>query len=146
MTETRIKHISEIELADYLSRSLDEKKRDAASRHLAECPECLEKMVLSYDSVKEFQKNSMPGNRKGTFMKRINIYLILALVSFLLSFITPRYFLQFLVATIVLGAKWVVDSKTTRMLIMIQEAFKKGGEKEASRILKTLDSSQKTRF
>jgi hypothetical protein len=31
-----------------------------------------------------------------------------------------------------------VDAKSTRMLIMIHEAWRKGGEKEASRILNTL--------
>lgn len=75
-------------------------------------------------------------------MKKINLYLVLACAAFLLSFITPRYFIQSLVATLILGIKWVVDSKTTRMLIMIQEAWKKGGERDVSRIMHTLDTDR----
>jgi hypothetical protein len=141
MTETLIRHMSDTDIADYLSRSMDPGKREAAAGHLASCPECLEKMVFSYDSVKEFRKDGRPKNRKGHIMKRINIYLILAIISFSLSFMAPRYFLQLLVATLLLGAKWVVDSKTTRMLITIQEALKNGGEEEASQVLNRLGSN-----
>jgi hypothetical protein len=138
MTDQEIKHIRNTDIADYLSRSLEHGKRETITDHLSSCPECLDRMVLSSDSVKEFRKDERPNNRKGHIIKRINNYLALAIIAFSLSFITPRYFLQLLVATLLLGAKWVVDSKTTRMLIMIQEAFKNGGEKEASRVLERL--------
>ena len=75
-------------------------------------------------------------------MKKINIYLILAIAAFTLSFITGRYFLQLLVATLLLGAKWITDSKTTKMLVMIHEAWKKGGEHEASEVIKRFDSNK----
>lgn len=83
---------------------------------------------------------------KANIMKKINIYLVLAVMSFILSFVFPQYFLQFLTATLLLGIKWVADSKSTKMLVMIYEAWKKGGEKEASRILKSFDSNSKNRF
>lgn len=139
MAGTEPRHLSEIEIADYLSGAMKGGTRLDAAGHLASCDECLGRAVLARDSVEEFRKNGGSKNGRGGFMKRINIYLVLAVISFLLSFAVHRYFLQFLVATMLLGAKWVVDSKTTRMLIMIQEAFRNGGEKEASRIFERLN-------
>ncbi|MFA5255328.1 MAG: hypothetical protein WC419_01350, partial [Candidatus Omnitrophota bacterium] len=63
-----------------------------------------------------------------------------------LSFVFQRFFLQFLTATLLLGVKWITDAKSTKMLIMIYEAWKKGGEKEASRILSVLDREPKNRL
>ena len=79
-------------------------------------------------------------------MKKINIYLILAIISFILSFVFQHYFVQFLTATLLLGIKWISDAKSTKMLVMIYEAWKKGGEKEASRILSSLDKDPKNRL
>jgi hypothetical protein len=76
-------------------------------------------------------------------MGRINLYLILAIIFFVSSFAIPRFFLQFLVATLLLGAKWVTDSKSTKMLIMIHEAWKNGGEREASEVIRRFDCTKK---
>jgi hypothetical protein len=78
-------------------------------------------------------------------MKKINIYLVFAIMTFALSFLVPRYFAQFLVATLLLGVKWVADSKTTKMLVMIYEAWKDGREKDISRIFGPLEETRKTR-
>lgn len=128
-------HPEDTVLADYLAKKLKRTLRNEIASHLASCPECLEKAVRAYETVKEAGNSNTPKKRKGSFMRNINIYLLLALAAFLLSFIIPRYFLQFLTATMLLGAKWVVDSKATRTLIMVREALKKGDEKEASRVL-----------
>jgi hypothetical protein len=53
---------------------------------------------------------------------------------------------QFLTATLLLGIKWVADAKSTKMLVMIYEAWKNGGEKEASRILSSLEKGPKNRL
>ena len=79
-------------------------------------------------------------------MKKINPYLALAIVFFLFSFITPRFFIQSLVATLVFGIKWVADSRSAKMLVMIYDAWKNGGEKEASRILSSLGKDPKNRL
>lgn len=148
MAEVKTKtgfHPTDAELADFLSSSLSAKEaRALIEKHLSSCNECLAKAVSAYESVRLFRKG-MPAKRKGNFLKRLNIYLVLALLSFLFSFMVPRYFLQLLVATLVLGIKWVVDSKSAKMLIMIYEAWRKGGEKEASRILETIDREHKGR-
>lgn len=137
--ETKI-HSTEVEIAGYLSKTLSGEDRQRIENHMAACDECREKLVSAYESVRIFKKGKVP------IMKKINIYLILAIIAFALSFLFPQYFLQFLTATIILGIKWVVDSKSTKMLVMIYEAWKNGGEKEASRVLKNLDSDPKSRF
>lgn len=132
-------HPTEAEMADWLNNSLSGNEKENLVDHLATCRDCLEKAVSAYESVKLFKRKAKP-------MKKINLYLVLAVVSFLFSFTMPRYFIQFLVATLIFGIKWIVDSKSTKMLIMIYEAWKKGGEKEASRILETLGSEPKNRL
>jgi hypothetical protein len=148
MTKIEIKksaHPTEEELAAYLGDSLPKHERQGCVEHLASCADCLVKAVSAYETVKVFEKDR-PKKRKVNIMKKINIYMVLASISFVLSFLTPRYFLQLLVATLVLGTKWISDSKSTKMLVMIYEAWKRDGEKGASRILETLDKRTKNRF
>ncbi|MDD5437215.1 MAG: zf-HC2 domain-containing protein [Candidatus Omnitrophica bacterium] len=131
-------HPTDIMLADYLDNLLSDGERDRIEAHLAACNECRIKIVSAYESVKN--------KRKAKRMGRINLYLIFAIISFLLSFLAGRFFLQFLVATLLLGAKWVADSKSARMLVMIHEACKNGGEREASEVIKRLDSRSRIRI
>ena len=133
-------HPKEAELADYLSNTLAGEDRKRVEDHIACCNDCLDNAVSAYESVKTFKK------RKAGVMKKINVYLILAVISFGLSFVFRDYFVQFLTATLLLGIKWISDAKSTKMLVMIYEAWKKGGEKEASRILSALDKDPKNRL
>ena len=133
-------HPKEAELADYLSNTLTGEERKRIEDHIACCNDCLDSAVSAHESVKTFKK------RKDRVMKKINVYLVLAVISFILSFIFQGHFVQFLTATLLLGIKWVSDAKSTKMLVMIYEAWKKGGEKEASRILSTLDRDPKNRL
>jgi len=133
-------HTADLELADYLADILPVKDRARIEAHVAECGECLARIASAHESVKEFRKGAKSG--KGGIMNKINLYLVFAILTFLLSFAMPRYFIQLLVVTVLLGIKWIVDSKTTKMLVMIYEAWKNGSEKEASRILETFDSKR----
>lgn len=133
-------HPKDEELADYLGNALTAEKRKLVEDHIACCNDCLASVVSAHESVKAFKKG------KGGIMKKINMYLILAVVSFVLSFVFKSFFLQFLTATLLLGIKWISDAKSTKMLVMIYEAWKKGGEKEASRILSALDKDPKSRI
>jgi len=142
MTNTETKtgaHLTETEVADYLGNTLPAARRGEIEQHIADCDECLKTVLAAHEAVTQYsQEFDLKG--KGTKMvKKLNVYLILAVISFVLSFVTPRYFIQLLVATLLLGIKWIVDAKSTKMLVMIYEAWKKGGEKEASRILETLE-------
>ena len=139
-------HPTEAELSSLLDGSSSAKDRARLEDHIASCDKCLETIISAYESVKLFEKYRFNKKERGNIMKKINFYLIFAIITFLLSFTMPRYFIQFLVATLLLGIKWIVDSKSTKMLIMIYEAWKKGGEKEASRIFEALNSEPKSRF
>lgn len=130
-------HPTESELADYLSTKKDKERVEA---HIAGCTECLDRVVSAYESVKTFNKG------KVNVMKKMNVYLILAVMSFALSFIAPRYFLQFLTATMLLGIKWIIDSKSTKMLVMIYESWKRGNAEETSRIISSLGKHSKNRL
>lgn len=146
-TDIHIKaHPAENDIADYLARSLTAAAMKRVEEHIAGCDECLAAMVSAYESA------GKPGNKHSfrkkveAIMKKLNIYLILAVLSFALSFVTPRHFIQLLVATLLLGIKWIVDAKSTKMLVMIYEAWKHGGEKEASRVLERIGQQDKMRF
>jgi len=135
-------HPTENDLADFLSGSLPKERRDQVESHIAGCDECLAATVAAYESAGPSGKKAAFKNKVGKYMKRLNIYLVLAGLSFALSFFTHRYFIQLLVATLLLGIKWIVDAKSTKMLVMIYEAWKHGGEKEASRVLERLEQPQ----
>ena len=143
MKTAKAAHPAEREIADYLDRKLDIETKSRIEGHIASCPCCLASMVSAYESVKEFEASK---KRKGSIMNKMNIYLILAVISFLLSFVIPRYFAQFLVAAAILSIKWISDAKSVKMLVMIYDAWKNGGEKEASRTISTLLSGHKKRF
>ena len=119
-------------LYDYLNGNLPQKEKGKLESHLVKCYYCLDNVVVIYEGINFY-------NRGRPKLKKESIFLILAIISFIASFIFGRYFLQFLVATIIFGIKWIVDSKTSRMLIMIYDAWRKGGEREAGRILKKIE-------
>jgi hypothetical protein len=141
MVRTKIteEHPSDIMLADYLDDLLSPKERKRIEAHVSNCAECLNKMAAAYESVKKFKKG------KVKTVGKINFYLVFAIISFALSFMLPSYFIQLLVATLLLGAKWVADSKSTKMLVMIHEAWKNGGKDEASEVIRRFDHNIKTR-
>jgi hypothetical protein len=136
-------HPTERELADFLADKLSKDKRERVEKHLGSCDQCLDAMVAAHEAVAAFNKKKPLKKLRETIMKKINIYLLLAIISFSLSFITPRFFIQLLVATLLLGIKWVSDSKSTRMLVMIYEAWKRDGARGATDVLETLDTSRK---
>lgn len=140
MTDIKIEtkaHPEDTELSDFLSQTLARQENERIEEHIAGCGECLTKIVSAYEAV-GLSGGKRAKKRKAGLMKKMNWYLALAAISFSLSFIMPKYFIQLLVATMLFGIKWIVDSKSTKMLVMIYEAWKKGGEKEAGRIIKTL--------
>jgi hypothetical protein len=136
--DIREDHPSENDLAEFMSGSIRGELAEDIREHLSECDRCLAAYVAAYEAVgPSCSKRRAPRGRGGIF-GHLNIYLVLAALSFIVSFVTPRYFIQLLVATLILGIKWVVDSKSTKMLVMIYEAWKSGGGEEASRVLERL--------
>lgn len=149
MVNIRLKESSHPEeelLSAFMDGSISEIERLKIERHISACDECLSIIVSAHESVGIFKKKNGVKKEVHKIMKKINIYFVLAAVCFMMSFAVPRYFLQFLVATMVLGAKWVIDSKSVKMLIMIHEAWKRGGEKEASEAMRSIEPKIKNRL
>jgi len=119
-------------LYSYAKGGLSSSERDAAESHIAGCYHCLD-ILVSINKGVRFQRI------KGVKMRKEHIFLLMAVMSFILSFVLSSYFLQLLTATVIFGIKWIIDSKSTRMLIMVHEAWKKGGDNEALRVIKDLN-------
>jgi len=126
-------------LYDYTNGTLPLRIREGIESHLAKCYYCLDMVVSIHSGI----ENSYYKRRWG--LKKETLFLLMAVICFLSSFIFSRFFLQFLTATTILGIKWIVDSKSSRMLITIYEAWKRGGEREAGRILKDIDTKSERR-
>ena len=123
-------------LCSYVNRALAQKEAQRIEMHLNTCYRCLDMAVSIYDGAAPIRKRRYK-------LKKESLYLILGLISFVLSFIFKHYFLQFLTAAVILSIKWIVDSKTSRMLVMIYEAWRHGGEKEAGRILEDIQARRR---
>lgn len=126
-------------LNGYLTQSLSEEVSAEAERHIARCGACLFKIAEAYEVINE-KRFKLTKEHVMKVLKKINIWLISCILMFASSFIFPRFFLQFLVGAAILGAKWIIDSKNTKMLIMIYDAWKHGGHKEAGKILDSFNS------
>lgn len=131
--------LREADLNDYLNGAVPGERKAAIENHLKDCGACLEKVVFAYQTVNEFTGKKEKGVEimKSTWKR--NLWLVGAILTFTLSFFVSRFFVQLLVATILMAAKWIFDSVNARILIMIYDAWKKGGEEETSKILKTLN-------
>jgi hypothetical protein len=132
--------VSELELNDYLSGVLSDRRKAEIEKHLAECAPCMDKLVFAYEAVRDFEGTKQKGVKDMPSRWKRNLWLFGAILAFTLSFFVSRYFVQLLVATILMGSKWIFDSMNARILIMIYDAWKKGGADEASKILQNLNS------
>lgn len=56
------------------------------------------------------------------------LWLILACGVFGLSFVFPRYFMQFLVLTVLFGFKWILEQRSAKSQILIYKALREGEE------------------
>jgi len=124
---------SEEILSEYLCGALSGEAKDELERHLASCADCRRLLAEAHDVVKRPVLLRALSRAAGSM--RRNLWLAGAACSFLLSFIYPRYFLQFLVACLIMGGKWIMDSRTSRILIMVQEAWKSGDRDKAEDLI-----------
>ncbi len=124
-------------LCSYLEGGMPLHIREDVEAHLASCYQCLDALVAITEG------GGMRNNKRRFKLKKEMLFLFLAVLCFVMSFAFGRYFLQFLTATLILGMKWVVDSKTSRMLIMVYDAWKRGGDREAGRILKEINTERR---
>ncbi len=140
-------------LERYVSGSLMPDKTDGIGNHLKCCSYCRELiegalLYIAYERqikiddvprrMKERAKSVHPAfNKKRLNMIRTvkkNIWLLLSLASIVTSFFVARYFLQFLILSVIFGLKWVLDRESLRTLIMIYTTWKKHDKKGPERL------------
>jgi len=131
------------ELADYISGEIAPDRKEKIATHISRCQRCLDIAATSLKMLNEdnaqdgiglpesivkkasliSKKYPKKNAQKISILKR-NKYLIIAGVFFVLSFIVKIYFMQLLLAAGVFGVKWIMDTGSTRALIMIYDAWK----------------------
>ena len=108
-------------LADYIAGGLSANERQTIEKHASECKDCLWKIstALKADALNNNKEAKMRP------VKKHNLWLLLTIIAFTSSFLFPRYFLQCLVATILVGIKWITDSENMRTLILVLDSWRK---------------------
>ena len=115
---------SETELIRYLE---DSSINQSLKEHVADCYYCIEQL----DQAQRARSiTDTPPKKKGTKWLKKNIWLIGAGVTFLISFAVPRYFLQFLILTLLMGIKWIFSGGSTKTVVMIYDALKRKNKEE----------------
>jgi hypothetical protein len=143
-------------LLDYLEQRLAVEECQIIESHIAGCGFCLSQLGLALKAQTLSEKGEfgqvvpeliskakallksesdlggMKISKPGRIKK--NLFLIGAIVFFILSFLIPRYFLQFLVATLILGLRWAFESEGGRTLIMVLDSWRKHSHDEDEEI------------
>ena len=144
--------LDENTLAAYLAGTLDRRQCQLLEYHLAGCGFCLSQLSLAVEAVSlENEKDSIdiPSKTIDRLKLRLAInplkdsqkkykfkigkgifFLIGTLISFSLSFIFPRFFLQFLVATLILGIRWAFESESGHTFVMILDSWRRNAREK----------------
>ncbi len=146
--------LSELVIHRYLEKKNDPKERERVEKHLLECYDCLQIMADVSKAKWMFEKGEFKSPSGFSWTSRLkkelppqkNLapkrqpwgWLAAATVSFLCSFIFHRYFIQFSVATLLFGIKWIVETRATKVLIAIQDAWRRGDRQTAEELLEKL--------
>ncbi|MFH1305668.1 MAG: zf-HC2 domain-containing protein [Candidatus Omnitrophota bacterium] len=120
-------------LSAYLEALLSPEERKAVEKHLAGCSKCRKLLIAAHNILKEPGLTKTAVKTRRWFIK--NMWLLGSAAALIFSFLVPRHFLQFLAAFLIMGAKWITDSRTTKTLIMIHEAWKRGNKNNADNVL-----------
>ncbi|OGX50444.1 MAG: hypothetical protein A3G37_00850 [Omnitrophica WOR_2 bacterium RIFCSPLOWO2_12_FULL_46_30] len=117
---------AELKLAKYLEGSLPSNMRQDIEKHLADCPFCLDLLVVTRNVLNGEGQAKPSGFRR----LRMQKWLILTGISFALSFVIRRFFLQFLFLSLILGIKWALSSEGSRNLVMIFRSLSHRGAED----------------
>ncbi|MCF7894489.1 MAG: hypothetical protein K9L84_05475 [Candidatus Omnitrophica bacterium] len=135
------------DLIDYLQNNLNQKKRKSLENHIARCSFCLSQISIAAEALEKHKQNdfdSLPENilnktkanlnsmktknKKNESQKKIikrRLFLAATIIFFGLSFIIPKYFLQFLIGALILGIRWSFESESGKNLVMILDSWRK---------------------
>lgn len=117
-------------LGEYASGVIDPQDRIWVEEHLSSCTKCRKLISEAHSVLSKEEKHRI--KRNFLHLMRKNAWGILSVLCLLLSFLFPRYFLQFLLAGSLTALKWIIDSKSAKTLIMIHKAQKLGEEENSS--------------
>lgn len=123
-------------LSEYLQGVLSKDDTELVEEHLSNCKECRTLISEASELTNSFDTRETLSNTLETIIK--NKWLLICIVFFICSFIFYRYFFQLLLASALTGVKWIIDSKTTKMLITVYEAWKTQKRSEADQENSTL--------
>ncbi len=133
-------------LLNYVTNSLGQQKRKNLESHLAGCGSCLNQINLASEALRGKKQKSLKPVPKEiidktrahlgiskTKIKPINkkknlktkLYLTGTIIFFVLSFLVPQYFIQFLIGALILGIRWSFESKGGQTLIMVLDSWRK---------------------
>ena len=121
----------EITLSEYYCGKMSGGERLDLERHLAACKKC--RVLIS--ETGEVLKRHKRGQAMIRFFTRLkkDMWLFGAVAALAASFLAPKHFLQFLAIGFLMGMKWIIGSKTAKMLITVYEALHRpdGGEQKS---------------
>lgn len=119
----------EATLTKYLEGDLLKEKERAISEHVTNCFWCLEQLDLAQRarSAPPCAKNLSMTDISGWIKK--NKWLLAAAITFTLSFVISRYFLQLLTLTLLMGMKWIFSTGGAKTVVMIYDSLKRRSSK-----------------
>jgi len=134
-------------LLGYLYGTLSEITRRGAEHHIAGCGFCLGQLSIAAqgqemdsqgtfgpvpqkltEKTKTLLGTGADKGRLKLVKKRAikkHLFLVAAVIFFVLSFLIPKYFMQFLVATLILGIRWCFESESGRTLVMVLDSWRR---------------------
>lgn len=146
-------------LADYMAgRPIGRKDME---KHISGCKSCLARVSSALKTGTLYEESKLPAaepaiteRTKEMLSKQIrpvpkhgktrNLWLIAAIMAFIASFAFPRYFLQCLVATILLGIKWIMESENMRTMILVLDSWRKHEHNRDNEINQRLNDRNNT--
>ncbi|MFO8053249.1 MAG: hypothetical protein R6U54_04770 [Candidatus Omnitrophota bacterium] len=134
-------------LINYLQNNLNQEKRKSLENHIAGCSFCLSQISIAAEALKKHKQNnfdSLPDNiinktkanlnsiktknKKNKSQKKAvkrRLFLAATIIFFGLSFIIPKYFLQFLIGALILGIRWSFESESGKNLVMVLDSWRR---------------------
>ncbi|MBL7073444.1 MAG: zf-HC2 domain-containing protein [Candidatus Omnitrophica bacterium] len=125
---------SEENLSEYLSGIMSRADKNLIEQHLANCQACRTLVAETHSIARKSAENKI--HKLFRALKREHLWLTACVISLSLSFVFSNYFIQFLTASLLLGIKWIIDSKTTKTLIMIHKTLKTSDAEDIDETLK----------
>lgn len=115
---------SDADLGLYAEGGLSGKRREELEAHIAACLYCQDMLVVANKAIGGRRQGllRMPAGRK---------WLAGCLLCFALSFFIPRYFMQFLIAALILGIKWATEG--AKSIVMVYKELQRSRNREGVR-------------